>query len=123
MPILIGEPLDILEKVWKHGYRGTFLGGCIERKEGSNIRSSAHVHCGNTDPFFGWVCIKSKKEGRVVRDGKATNLWKHELANLMSVKQGGYGKAFCKALVELGGRVFKYDHKSVKSNIGKVRRE
>ena len=139
MPILTNEPKELLDKVLPYGYRGVFLGGCIERKEGSNIRPSAHCHCHISkkefegsiktkdgryrSKWFGWVCLKSSNPEKLVRDGKVTNLFKHELAHLMSAKKGGYGKEFCRALVELNGKVMKYDHKTVKDNIKKVRKE
>ena len=110
------EPVDLLEKVWRWGYRGVFLGGCIERKEGSNIRPSAHCHCSKTDNYFGWICFKSKKQERVVKaNNKPTLLFLHELAHLgaMAIKpySNGYGKAFKEALYAIGGRRLKYDHK------------
>lgn len=142
MPILDHNliPQDIYEKILPYGFRGVFLGGCIERKEGSSIRPSAHCHCNihkkgiyesefktndgmYKDRFFGWICLKSRKPEKLICNKKATNLFKHELAHLMSAKKGGYGKAFCKALVELNGRMQKYEHKTVKDNIGKVRNE
>ena len=118
MPLLDDTliPLDIYEKIFQEGYRGTFLGGCIERKEGSNIRPSGHCHLiYNKDKtrknYAGYICIKSKKPERCVKDGKLTSLFKHELAHLLDMNRGGsgYGKRFKLACNELGLK--RYHHK------------
>lgn len=117
MPILDNiEPIELLNIVQKWGYRGVFLGGCIERKEGSNIRPSAHCHCAKNDKYKGWICFKSKKTERVIKqNGKSTLLFLHELAHLgamfISPSSNGYGKSFKKALYSINGRRLKYDHK------------
>jgi len=125
MPLLDDTliPLDIYEKIFKAGYRGTFLGGCIERKEGSNIRRSGHCHIigkenqrmlkryGSLDKFSGYICIKSRKPETCVKDGKLTRLFKHELAHLLHMSRGGngYGKGFKQCCNELG--LYRYGHK------------
>ena len=119
MPVLDDAliPLDVYEKIFKAGYRGTFLGGCIERKEGSNIRRSGHCHWHGKAAkkagtiYGGWVCIKSRKPETCVKDGKLTPLFKHELAHLLDMDKGGsgYGKGFKLACNELG--LFRYGHK------------
>jgi hypothetical protein len=119
MPLLNHELIEpeLCDKLYREGFRGVFLGGCIERKEGSNIRRSGHCHL-RKDPFFGYICIKSKKPERCVKDGKLTNLFKHELAHLIDMNRGGngYGKGFCEAGKELGYRLMKYEHKTVRDN-------
>ena len=131
MPILDDSliPLEVYDKIFKAGYRGTFLGGCIERKEGSNIRRSGHCHNHgkshdkwieknpayannrNCADYGGWICMKSRKTERCVVDGKLTSLFKHELAHLIDMSRGGngYGKGFKIACNELG--LFRYGHK------------
>lgn len=123
MPLLDDNliPLEIYEKIFKAGYRGTFLGGCIERKEGSSIRRSAHCHCFPKDPYFGYICMKSRKPEKCIKDGKLTNLFKHELGHLLA--RGDYGKKLCKALIELGYKKSKYDHSYIEKNLSKVRKE
>ena len=123
MPILCDElPVEILEKVWKSGFRGVFLGGCIERKEGSSIRRSAHAHGDKKFPYFGWICMKSRKPERFVNKGKLTTLAKHELAHILS-SSNGHGKDFCNSLIDIGGRKFKHDYAYITKNLGKIRKE
>jgi hypothetical protein len=116
MPILDNKliPLDIYERAFKAGYRGTFLGGCISRGEGSSIRRSAHCHSLQCK-YFGWICIKSKKAERCVKpNGKPTLLFLHELAHLICEKENNgkaYGKKFFAIARSLGYRRMKYDHK------------
>lgn len=123
MPMLDDNliPLELYERVFKAGYRGTFLGGCIERKEGSNIRHSAHCHCGlkkdkSKYPHHGFICIKSKKPEKCInKNGKPTLMFLHELAHLICVgenKGNGYGKKFFEVARSIGYRRMKYDHKN-----------
>jgi hypothetical protein len=123
MPILCDElPVMILEKLWKSGFRGVFMGGCIERKEGSSIRRSAHAHGNKKGKYFGWICMKSGKPERFVKNGKLSNLAKHELSHIVSATND-HGKEFCNALIDLGGRKFKNDYAFITKNLGKIRRE
>lgn len=39
--------------------KGVFVGGCIERGEGSRFRAKAHTHFHGE--FIGWVCVLSTK--------------------------------------------------------------
>ena len=123
MPILCDElPVEVLEKIWESGFRGVFMGGCIERKEGSSIRRSAHAHGNKDGKYFGWICMKSKKPERFVNKGKLTNLAKHELAHILSSKND-HGKEFCESLINLGGRKFKNDYAYITKNLSKIRKE
>jgi hypothetical protein len=121
MPILCDElPVEILEKIWKSGFRGVFMGGCIERKEGSSIRRSAHAHSISKGRYFGWICMKSRKPERFIKNGKLTNLAKHELAHILS-PGSSHNKKFCESLIDLGGRKFKHDYSYITKNLKKLR--
>ena len=56
-----------------------FVGGCVERGDGSSFRASAHAHV--KDSFAGWICVRSKKpETLRLPNGEPRNLMKHEYA-------------------------------------------
>ena len=121
MPLLDNDliPLDIYEKIFKEGYRGTFLGGCIMRKEGSNIRPSGHCHfVYNKDKtrraFAGYICIKSKKPESCITNNQPTSLFLHELGHLIAMNRrgSGYGEGFKLACNELG--LYIYGHHKVR---------
>jgi hypothetical protein len=93
---LIDTPKEFLtEEIWKSGFRGIFVGGCIERKEGSSFRRKAHAHCFRKetsiylgDKYFGYICVRSPKR-LFMKNGKPSLLLWHELAHI--VTQAGHG--------------------------------
>lgn len=79
------------EQFKSQGYKGTFVGGCVERGEGSSFRRKAHAHCYNKDPHQGWICVRSAKR-LYDKQGKASLLMWHEMAHIIT--KSGHGKEF-----------------------------
>lgn len=94
-----GELKMILEKsrwpydLQREEVKGVFVGGCIDRGEGSRFRAKAHAH--TEEPNKGWLCFLSIK--RI----NEPMLVKHELAHLLT-GQGHTDKWRTKVL-QLGG--------------------
>ena len=83
MPVIETPKEFLTEEIWKSGFRGIFLGGCIERKEGSSFRAKAHAHCYKGDRYYGWICIRSSKRLYQI-NGKPSRLLVHEIAHLLT---------------------------------------
>jgi len=101
-------PKELLtDEVFKSGFRGVFVGGCICRKEGSSFRAKAHAHYvkhkGKHQTYGGWICIRSMK--------RATNknLLIHELAHIITGQ--GHSRKFYECVRRLGGRIDKNDRR------------
>lgn len=69
------------------GYKGTFVGGCIERGDGSSFRRKAHAHNYHKDPHFGWICVRSAKR-LYTRPGQPSNLMWHEMSHIVTPNHG-----------------------------------
>lgn len=63
--------------------KGIFIGGCIERGEGSSFRAKAHAHTQENDPYKGWICIRSLKRVYIKDTKRPSMLILHELAHLL----------------------------------------
>jgi len=72
--------------------RGLFVGGCVERGEGSSFRARAHAHNFPGRQMYGWVCVRSvKRVGLVSENGvviKPSRLLWHEYAHILTPKHG-----------------------------------
>ncbi len=79
------------EQFKAQGYKGTFVGGCVVRGEGSSFRRKAHAHCYDNDPYQGWICVRSPKRLYNLA-GKASLLMWHEMAHITT--KSGHGKKF-----------------------------
>ncbi len=73
--------------------RGVFVGGCVERGEGSRFRAKAHAH--TRGEFRGWICVLSGK--RLA----CRELLLHEAAHLIA--GCGHTDKWRKVLLEIGG--------------------
>ena len=82
--------------------QGVFVGGCVERGDGSSFRRQAHAHTSKTDPFQGWVCVRSPKRLRTA-SGKPSMVMLHELAHILTGH--GHDDTWRRKVRELGGRI------------------
>ena len=88
------------EKYKAQGFKGVFVGGCVERGDGSSFRAKAHAHNtlyikvgssivkdehGNPKAWkhFGWICVRSAKR-LYTRPGQPSNLMWHELCHILT---------------------------------------
>ena len=85
---------------------GVFVGGCVERGDGSSFRRKAHAHPTGqrwTHTHPGWICVRSAKR-LYQANGKPTLLMWHELAHLF-VPYEYHGPQWRKTMRALCGRV------------------
>lgn len=63
--------------------KGVFIGGCVERGDGSSFRAKAHAHFAGD--YKGWICLRSAKR-LYTATGVPSNLMLHELAHVLTNK-------------------------------------
>lgn len=97
------------EKYKELGYKGTFVGGCIERGDGSSFRRRAHAHCFDSDPYKGWICVRSPKRLRMA-NGKPSMLMLHEMAHILTPNHW-HDDCWRSKVKELGGRISRWETK------------
>jgi hypothetical protein len=82
------------------GLVGVFVGGCVDRGDGSSFRRRAHAHNVTGGSHFGWVCIRSA--GRVrTASGNPSTLFLHEYAHIVTPNHG-HDAAWRAAITALG---------------------
>lgn len=74
-----------------------FVGGCVERGEGSSFRAKAHAHNHPDDRRFGWICVRSARRLGLTAPAAANYdldvlkpsrlLW-HEYAHILTPRHG-----------------------------------
>jgi len=78
MPAIEYEPFKKYKEV-----KGVFVGGCVDRGDGSRFRRMAHAHTHN--PNIGWICVLSPKRLYNSNNG-ASQLMLHELAHILTLQ-------------------------------------
>ena len=63
-----------------------FVGGCVERGEGSSFRAKAHAHNDKRDSHFGWICFRSGKR-LFTATGNPSQLLLEEIAHILAPGQ------------------------------------
>jgi hypothetical protein len=77
---------------------GVFVGGCVNRGEGSSFRAKAHAHNDKKGTNYGWICVRAAwRVGEYVLsddvsfDGSITKpsaTMYHELAHILTPNHG-----------------------------------
>lgn len=93
MPVLPPEEWPVCLKPHAHALKGIFVGGCVERGDGSRFRAKAHAH--TSGEHKGWMCVLSAKR----LESEAIML--HEVAHLITLQ--GHTDKWRKCVLEIGG--------------------
>lgn len=80
-------------------FKGLFVGGCVDRGDGSSFRAKAHAHTGDSNK--GWICVRAAR--RVGDTSKPNMLMLHEVAHLISGH--GHDDVWRKAAKSIGYRL------------------
>ena len=73
-------PELILDPVNRYGVR-LFVGGCVDRGDGSSFRRKAHAHV--VEANKGWICIRSAKRVYINGTTRPSKLVWHEVAHCL----------------------------------------
>lgn len=91
---------------------GLFVGGCVERGDGSSFRAQAHAHNQPGDEHQGWVCVRSPRR-LYTAAGTPSQVMLHELAHLLTPGQG-HTDAWRAMARSLGYRVRAHEEKRLR---------
>lgn len=91
--------------------KGVFVGGCVERGDGSSFRAKAHAHWVNGKDSDSWICVRSAKRLYNAK-GEPSNIMKHELAHIITGK--GHTQVWADKLRQLGGSIPKNRYRYVR---------
>ena len=83
----------------KYGNHPVFVGGCVERGDGSSFRRKAHAHTSKDDIHYGMICVRSSKR-LYTPSGKPSYLMWHELAHIITGH--GHDIIFIRKMREFG---------------------
>ena len=83
----------------KYGNHPVFVGGCVERGDGSSFRRKAHAHTSKDDIHYGMICVRSSKR-LYTPSGKPSYLMRHELAHIITGH--GHDIIFIRKMREFG---------------------
>jgi len=89
-------------------FRGVFVGGCIDRGDGSSFRAKAHAH--TKDPNQGWICVRSAKRLYVQGTDHPSKLMLHELAHILTGH--GHDDTWRREVRRLGGAINHWETKA-----------
>ena len=88
--------------------KGVFVGGCVDRGDGSSFRAKAHAH--TKEPNKGWICVRSTKRLYVQGTTRPSKLMQHELAHILTGH--GHDDTWRKEVRRLGGTINHWETKA-----------
>lgn len=83
--------------------KGLFVGGCVERGDGSRFRALAHAHTSKQSLYHGWICVLSTRRALVTESGNLSQIMLHEVAHIIS--GDGHTDKWRKVCKEIGYRL------------------
>ncbi len=89
-------------------FRGVFVGGCVDRGDGSSFRAKAHAH--TKEPNQGWICVRSAKRLYVPGTDRPSKLMWHELAHILTGH--GHDDTWRREVKRLGGTIHHWETKA-----------
>jgi hypothetical protein len=87
--------------------KGVFVGGCVDRGDGSSFRAKAHAHTKGSNT--GWICVRSAKRLYVPGTDRPSKLMLHELAHILTGR--GHDDTWRREVRRLGGTIHHWETK------------